>query len=303
MILKQRITRIPSKLYFDLWSRGNDNPKTSGDRMIAVYAMLKSYRDGEIKYSAYKSRNNKTVSGYALLRKKTNLSLNTLKLYVPVLIDMGLCLFDKNGDFVLVGGEKIKELYNSYKLIPIIIGANLIKTSYYSYYVRAHSSERRQRKQIEIKKHRSETIKQGDNPRTNREYKAACRMYKRFPEIEITDNVILSNRGYANLKDGSINKTSKGQYWKSKMKLNGFIKSKRRFDLIQRMSLHQYFCLKEDGGVKNCQTYRYGHLVEETVALLEVVNQVDKFVEPTAVLSKRLPLVPSIDFLDWWSKH
>jgi hypothetical protein len=124
--MNKKVARISSKLYFDLYQKG-------GDKLIAVYVILKTSRNGEIKYYSHKSKNNKFVGGFSLLRSKTNLTLHSIKKYVPILIDMGLCFIDKNGDFVMIGNEKIKDLYNSRKLVPINIGVNLSETSLYSF--------------------------------------------------------------------------------------------------------------------------------------------------------------------------
>ena len=162
--MEKRIARLNSRLYFDLLVRG-------GDKLIAVYSILKTSRNGEVKYYAYKSKNNKFVSGYALLRAKTSLTLHIIEKYVPMLIDMGLCFIDKNGDFVLLGNDKTNELYNSRKLVPVTIGANITETVLFSFAVRSFSAEKKQQTEINKKLTRSEVISQGANPRNLKEYK------------------------------------------------------------------------------------------------------------------------------------
>ena len=152
-IMTKKTARISSKLYSALFKEG-------GDKLIAVYSVLKTSRGGEVKYYAYTSKNRKFISGYSLLRAKTILTLHTIEKYVPTLIDMGLCFIDKNGDFVLVGNQKLKKQYNN-KLLPIKIGVNLTDTAYNSLAVRVFSMEKTQKTQIEKKQTRSEIIAYG----------------------------------------------------------------------------------------------------------------------------------------------
>jgi hypothetical protein len=303
------VVRIPSKLYFDLWSTGNSIQGLSGDKLIAVYSILKSYRSGEIKYYSYKSKNNKTVSGLSLLRSKTVLTLSVIEKYVPVLIEMGLCFIDKNGDFVVLGGEKIKELYNSYKLVPIVVGKNLNDTATNCISVRIHAKYDEQKKMISKKQYRSEIILQGLNPRTNKEYRIGKSFYKRFGDFEILDNTVLSNQSYAVLKDDSADNKSKGHYWKNKLKKAGILKTKREFERIKKMSYSFYLGLKASGSLANSVTYVKGYLVEEKISSFTPINIIKEnipLVEEKEVLiidNKKQPYKPSFDFLSWWEKQ
>lgn len=299
--------RIPAKLYFDLYSKAQ-SVSLDADRLIAVYAILKSSRNGQIKYQAYTAKNNKTVSDYALLRAKTNISLNSLKKYVPVLIDLGLCFFDKNGDFVLLGGEKTKELYNSRKLVPIFIGHNLTKTAYNVLNVRLHSSARQQETMIRKNKHRSELIFKSCNPRNLKEYKQGSKLHKKFGDIEVTDNVILSNQGYSALKGNKNCTKSHGQYWKTQLKKNGLVKSSRRFKILEKMPYAQFCYLKQYGEIRANQTYIRGGLAEELCATMVPVHlnrEVSKgvFVKATQPTANRTEYTAKpylqFDFIDF----
>lgn len=253
--------RIASKLYFDLWKKGNSVAGLSGDKLIAVYCMLKHHRNNKIKYFAHKANNNKTVSDYALLRKQTPLSLSVLKKYVPVLIDMGLCHFD-NGDFVLLGGEKTKELYNSYKLVPVKIGENLSTTICYVMGVRIFAEHKEQTAQIKRKKHRSELLRQGVNPKNLKQYKSAQKVLKKYGKETIIDKVILSNEGYALLKDETRDNKSKGQYWKKKLINSNIIKTERRYLPLQEVPYSELLNNK----YYNKYVYRRGWVCEELIS-------------------------------------
>lgn len=263
-----KVIRIPSKLYFDLWN----TPNIDGDKLIAVYSILKTSRNGDIKYYSYKSKNNKIVSGFSLLRAKTCLSLSVIEKYVPILIEKGLCFIDKNGDFVMLGNEKTKELYNSYKIVPVKIGKNFNETATFVVSVRIHAAKKQQDIMISKKKYRSEIIFQGNNPKSLKDLKKAKRFYKLYGNEEFTDNTILSNQGFCELKSGERDNKSKGQYWKSKLIKNGLVKSKRRFNSIQPMPYSVYRLMKKHGDFKNNYKYINGQLCEEIISSFSPIN-------------------------------
>lgn len=300
--MNKDIVRINAKLYHDLWKRG-------GDKLLATYCMLKNFRAGEIKYYAYTSKNNKFIGGYSLLRAKTNLSLHSLEKYVPALISMGLCFIDKNGDFVLLGGERTKELYSSRKLVPIKIGKNLIETATNCLSVRCHAKQYDQNRMIAKKKHRSELIFKSKDPRNLKEYKLGLSYIKKYGEnIEITDKAVLSNDGFCLLKFGkdNLNYKAKGQYWKQKLVKAGIITSSRRFEILQRMSYPDFLQLKKMGDVKRNQTYIRGGLAQELTASFlssDLVNntKVSEFIKPAG--KQKIKVKPlkhlSFDFIAW----
>lgn len=262
----QIVARISSKLYYDLFERG-------GDKLIAVYSTIKMSRKNEIKYYAYKSKNNKFVSGYSLLRAKTKLSLSSIQKYVPILIEIGVCKIEDNGDFSILGGEKTKELYSSRKLVPVGVENTLTKTAYNSFAVRVFSSEKQQLREIKIKQNRSELLRQVSNPSSTEVYKKALKVQKKYgDEIAVIDKTVLSNQGYAVLKDGSRDYKSKGYYWKNKLQEKGLIKSKRRFEKVSEMSFEKYKQLKNYGLLNNNNTYCNGFLVEEKVSSFYTKN-------------------------------
>ena len=255
----KNVIRIPSKLYRELYELG-------GDKLLAVYCILKGSREGEIKYYSYKSKNNKKVSSYALLRAKTCLSLHSIEKYVPLLIDLGLCYIHKNGDFILLGGEKLKEKYNT-KLVPIKVGKNLTDTALNVISVRLYSERRQQNIQIKKKQNQRDLLKQ-DNPRNLKELKKLRRLKKLngSNSVEVNDKTVLSNQGFAVLKDGSKNNKHKGAYWKKRLKDKGIISTERNFNKIVRMTFSEYLYFKLSGEKSSNQTYFKGWLVEETVS-------------------------------------
>ena len=301
--MSQKIARISSKLYFDLFER------EGSDKLIAVFSILKAARTAD-KYYSYTSKNNKFVGGYSLLRAKTNLTLHTIQKYVPTLIDMGLISIGDNGDVYVMGGEKIKTLYSSRKLVPIIIGKNLNDTADNSLSVRLHAERDEQQRQINKKQYRSELLKQASNPTNYKLYKKAQRLLKKLGDenITIVDTVVLSNQGYALLKNGSEDKKSMGGYWKSKLVKKGIIKSERRFKKIQKMSFAEYLNYKSYYPA-NKAVYKGGFLCEEQIASLSPIDLIQStIIEDKVILKEVKKQVKglshlSFDMVAWWQNN
>lgn len=301
--MSQKIARISSKLYFDLFER------EGSDKLIAVFSILKASRTTD-KYYSYTSKNNKFVGGYSLLRAKTNLTLHTIQKYVPTLIDMGLISIGDNGDVYVMGGEKIKTLYSSRKLVPIIIGKNLNDTADNSLSVRLHAERDEQQRQINKKQYRSELLKQASNPTNYKLYKKAQRLLKKLGDEKITivDTVVLSNQGYALLKNGSEDKKSMGGYWKSKLVKKGIIKSERRFKKIQKMSFAEYLNYKSYYPA-NKAVYKGGFLCEEQIASLSPIDLIQStIIEDKVILKEVKKQVKglshlSFDMVAWWQNN
>ena len=300
--MSNKTARLNSRLYFDLFSRG-------GDKLIAVYCTLKMLRNGEVKYYAYKSKNNKFVSGYALLRAKTNLTLHTIEKYVPVLINMGLCFIDKNGDFVLLGNEKINTLYSSRKLVPIKIGVNVTETVLFSFSVRSFSAEKKQQTEINKKLTRSEIIKQGTDPKNLREYKKAQRILKTYGEVtNLNEKTVLSLEGFGVLKHTENNEIkdikSSGSYWRRKLKNANIIKTNREFNKLQKMSFAEYLYFKKYGQLTSRHIYKNGYLVEETVSSFSTKTTLPKnkkeVVIPVVKEEYKKKQYLQFDMIDFW---
>lgn len=295
--MSQSIVRIPSKLIFHLSEK-------KADKLVAVYSTLKHFKNSDYKYYAYTAKNNKFVSCYSLLRAKTNLSLSTLKKYVPILIDMELCSFHANGDFVMLGGEKVKELYDSYKMIPVEIGKNIIETTLNCYKIKVHSAEKQQLNQIRIKQNRSVLLSNKSNPKNNKEYKAICKLEKKYGlEITVNDKTVLSNEGFGKLRNGEMNKKSVGNYWKRKLVKNNFIKTTRQYELGEKMSYEAYLQFKNNYYFRGL-TYVKGRIAIEKVSQFSVIKNVEKSTFLLPIINKEVikPLsYLSFDFVAWLS--
>ena len=276
-----KTVRIPSKLYAELFFLG-------GDKLISVYTILKASRNGEVKYYAHTSNNNKSVSGFALLRKQTNLTLHSIKKYVPMLIDLGLCFIDKNGDFVLLGNDKLKTKYNN-KLVPITVGKNLTETAYKSLAVRMFSAEKNQKTQIEKKQTRSEIIAYGS--------KKLSKYYdkKYGHNLEVNEKIVLSLQGFGDLKHGKDNEIkdikSSGAYYKRKLREKGIIKTKREFKKLKKATYSEYLQMKKYFNIGRKITYKNGWIVEEQISSFSTTV----FVEKPATTKLELTVSPVVE--------
>lgn len=260
-----KIHRIPSTLYFDLYKRG-------GDKLVAVFSILKTSKKGDIKYQSFTSKNGKHVSNYNLIRHYTGLTLHSIKKYTDILAEMELCYFEDNGSFVIKGNNKLKKEYTR-KLIPILIGKNIVDTSYNSFLVRLHSNDQKQQKAIAKKTHQRVLKSKKEEDLTYHDIKQLKRLKKNRNEVGFfTDKSVLSIKSYAVVKDGSENNKSKGLYWKRKMIQKNLIETKRQFEVISKITKSEYNKIKHCLP-KNVLFNNSGCLVEEKTSLFFIKKQ------------------------------
>jgi len=257
----ERIYRIPSGLYYELFSKG-------GDRLVSVFSILKTSKGSDIKYYAFTSKNGKKVSHYNLIRHYTGLTLHSIKKYVDILIEMGLCYFDENGDFILLGNQKLKRQFRGAKLVPILIGKNIVDTSYSVFAVRLHSNQRKQQNSIDKKTNRRVIINKNEDDLNYSELKLKKIFEKKEEKGFFVDKCVLSIKGFAVLKDSSKENKSKGLYWKKKLSSRKLIETTRRFVRIKK-STHSEYLLSKDY-LPNKTTFKNGFLVNEIESEINV---------------------------------
>jgi len=137
-----KIVRIPSRLYHSLLLQG-------GDRLVAVFCILKSSKGNLPKYYAHTSKNGKSVSGKTLLRKHTGLSIKQLDDYIKNLEVLDVIEFESNGNVRVIGNNASKRLYGG-KLVPIETSQSILKTAMHSLSVRIYSQANYQNKQMKL---------------------------------------------------------------------------------------------------------------------------------------------------------
>lgn len=285
------ISRIPSKVYFELFDKG-------GDPLVALFCILKRSKTCE-KYLSYTNSRGGKVGGYGLLRKNTNLSLNTLKKYVPLLVELELLEFKVNGDVYLKGTNKLIEEYKNRKLLPVKVGKSFKSTQYNSAIIRFYSCRDNQLKAIDKKNNQNEKYLQGAEPKNYQDYQKYKDIQKgKLKKVAVIDTVILSNEGVSRIKAKSTGKhqKSRGSYWKSKFVDLGLLEFRRRFKKVKKMSLKEFKHFRANGTVLNVNKFKYqnGWLVEEVCSEMSI-KESDK--EEKVVKGK--PIGMGFDFLGW----
>ena len=221
---------------------------------------------------------------------------------------MGLISIENNGSIYVLGGEKVKDLYSSRKLVPVLIGSNLNNTAYNVMSVRLHAEQKEQLKEISKKHYRSELEKQASFG--NMKAKNRLKMFKK-EETPIVDTVVLSNQGYAYLKNETSDNKSMGCYWKSNLVKKGIISSSRRYDKRQRMSYAEYLEYKSYYPY-NRAVYRDGCLCIELIASLSPIDLINniKPVENTVIKTEVIVKKEvkglnhlSFDMVAWWANN
>lgn len=248
--MRKNYVNINSRLYATLLEEGNDG-------LIAVYAHLKFGKNGAIKY--YKQEK---VSIYKTLKKATNLSITTLRKYIPKLQHLGLVKFDSAGNFCILGSNKINKQYKKgkLKLVPIQIGT-FTETKLYSFRVRIFKMEQQQKNRIDRRDRLSNIIERKKNNRFLS--KSQFAQFKAMTDLDweyygsktFEANTVLSNLGFSKLK-GSGN----GAYWKQQLISAGIIKTKRNIKVVRKCTKAEYQLIKH---LDRSYSYYNGKLYKE----------------------------------------
>jgi hypothetical protein len=253
----ENYTCINSKLYFELFTLGGDN-------LLAVYVKLKYAKRNSTKL--FKEQNK---SIYQTLREHTGLSITTLRRYIKVLSNEGFCSFDSQGNFCLVGGNKINKKYKSKKLVKIEIGTYQ-ETKLFSFKVRILSMEKQQRNIIDTRDELNKI-----NGRKKKNYRVSAKeenFYNIWSEKQTTDylnketyiaKTVLSNQGYSKLKFGKTKTKASGLYHKKKLVEAGIIKVRRKFKFLKVCTYKEYLYLKFN--VDKSLVYKEGKLFKELI--------------------------------------
>ena len=217
-----------------------------GTRTLSMYLHIRDARGNKPYYKAFKSANNKTVSGYNLLHQKTGISISALKKYVPELIALNLVSFDEIGNVHIKGTKQINKEYKSKKgiakIVPVILLDKFTKTADAAIVVSLSSEFDSQKAVIKLKKAVvSENAKQFpmDLKKFQRIEKALEKRYGKKASV-ITECTTLSNLSFFYIKNPDVkhskltvvNNTSKGHYLKKKLVNMNLLQSKRRYERV-----------------------------------------------------------------------
>lgn len=270
---------INSKLFGQLIDLG-------GQSLVGVYAMLLNGRNGNHCYLPFKNSNGKITSGKRLVSVKSGVSLTAINTHVPTLVKLGLCSFMKGGGFILIGQQKIKHKYNSYKNIPIKIGKNLRETKGNVNAVLIIANLYRQTRQIDKKVTLNKALcqeKKGISLSSNQVKllkRARKNKFINLDELNKVENTVLSNKRISNLIRGlesheNNHSVSHGSYWRKVLQKRGFIYSRRRYKTIwaQKISYTRFLSMKkwfnENHGFV---TYKNGRVVKPIVSEVMLSN-------------------------------
>lgn len=258
---------INAKLYSEIQSL----PHIDSDKLVAVFCILKSFR---AKDSRYKPKGK--LKHYGLLKAQTNLSLNSLKKYVPYLIELGVVNFSKDGGVHILGKRKINRLYTIHKTKRekssiVLEGNNLKEFTLSSYFFKVKSKERRIKKAIDrtnIWQQRYKRYNKGYILSTT-ELKCVKRLIRQGITLEnLQDShkkVVLSNEGFYYLRNEISDKKSCGAYWKNKLIKAKKIEVKQNFKKLQKATKNAYFMCREVSHfqVRNKLRYINGYICEQ----------------------------------------
>jgi hypothetical protein len=275
----QNYTTINSKLYATLFEEG-------GDALIAVYAKLKSAK--RINGRIFKEQNRNI---YHTLKTETNLSISTLRKYIKVLIKLNLCSFDSQGNFYLVGGNKINKQFKTRKYVRVEIGT-FAQTKLFSFRVRIYTIERLQKKALERKYKLKNIIARMDKgffiSKQELNFLKRCKAKGQTTE-NYNAKIVLSNQGYSKLKHGEERSKSSGNYWKKKLVKANLIQVKRQFKYLRKGTLSDYLQNRE---FDRTIVYKNGKIFKELIPTFSTTIE-----EPKQKINKLEYL--SFDFIYW----
>lgn len=304
--MKSTVT-INAKLYGKLFNEGLERGLDS-DSLIAVYCLCKAAKDGKDRLRPIVTKNNRKIVNFRLLHCVTKLSETTLKRYIPVLIELGVCNFSKDGSFYIKGNDKIAKEYKSSKTIKLEVGDGYKTLKLNSYFVRIKTQEKRQQKAIAKTDFKIKTLElflEGQYLTPNR-YEIAKKLFKEGVTLDKLkshhNTVCLSNQGFYNLKKEIRNKKPNGQYWKAKLKSANKIFTKRRFTEVRVMSKEEFVSMKRhiDFMDRKRMSWSKGIMYEETIAQFSTE---DIFTEDKPKVFKKKQHKPlehlSFDFIAW----
>lgn len=262
--------------------------ETRDYKSVSVYILLLKNRNKGHSYVPIKNNNNKLTKGYRLLSKETGISLNTLKTYVPSLIEMGLCHFTDSGGFFMLGREKVQEKYNNWrkKTVPIRLGETYLKTASNVRAALIIAKIFRQQKVIDYKVTLNKALKAAQKgiPLNKQQHDMILRASKRkdldLENLGKVENTVISNisiaRHLSGAKDYKVqNEVSKGSYWRSNLQKEGFILSRRRYKSVwsKKVSYLQYMSMRSFFYEKyGFVTYKNGRVVKPIVSEVGVVS-------------------------------
>lgn len=236
-----------------------------GDSLVAFFATIRHHK----KEVVYRKKGRK--GAYSTIRHYTGLSLNTIRTYFPILLELRMVSIHNNGNIAVKGRKDSK------KLIPIQVHDKFTDTKSSSYFVRIHSNLKSQERGIKKKAERIELYcKYKEDKIDLKELKALQRLERRgLNETTLKDsyrsNSTLSNSKFSTIK-GSNSKSS-GKYQKSKLVSMGLLSQQRDFILFKAgiFTKHDVNYLRNEFCINGIFLTDYG-IVKEISPIISICN-------------------------------
>lgn len=268
-------SNINSVLYNHLYTQASQF-NLDGDRLIAVYAILRSARKGKESIKAIKK-----LKGLNLVSKATGLSRQTLSKYIPVLSVLNLVSFSRNGGLLFAGNKKLETKYRSksrnyrVKYFKIIIGKTIAETALNSYSIRLHGYIDSINRRID---------------KNEKSTKLTCKKY---------DKVTLSVKGFGLLKSAQKNKLSKGNYWKQKLLKAKCIYASRQYKFIKSCSKQEF---NHDRFYDNDRSLRWeaGKMYKELSSLISKTYIKEEIRDKETKTDYKKKDYLQFDMIDFW---
>lgn len=279
-------SNINSVLYNHLYTQASSF-NLDGDRLIAVYCILKSAR-GKNKESIKAGK----TKGLNLISKLTGISRQTLSKYITVLTTLDLVHFSKNGSLIFAGNKKLEERFKTksrnyrVKYFKINIGKTIAETALNSYNIRLHGYIDSINRRID---------KNGTST------KLTCKTY---------DKVTLSVLGFGLLKSAGSkplrsttaqkNKLSKGNYWKQKLIKANCIYTSRQYEFIKHCSKEDYNSIRYNTFDRTLR-WEKGKMYKELCSLISVepIEKISAVIKETKTDYKKKDYL-QFDMIDFW---
>ena len=260
-------TLLNNDEYTTLYDRG-------GDSLVAFFATIRCYKKDVV----YRKSGRKGT--YGTLRHYTGLSINTIKAYIPMLLELGMCSVHDNGNIAVHSRNYNRKNLNSCtynKIIPICVHSKFSLTKSSSYYVRIHSNLKSQEKGIKKKAERLKLHCKYTNNSINKKELKALRNLERRGLDETTlknsyrSNSTLSNSTFSKIK-GSNSKAS-GNYHKNKLIKMNLISQQRDFKLFKEgvFSKSDVSYLRNEFNINGLFLSPFG-IVREVSPLISICN-------------------------------
>ncbi len=264
----QHTVTINSKLYSTLYNEGIERG-INADTLISVYCKIKLAKQGKDRIRPIKTESGRIIKYYRLLHRTTNISEKTLKKYIPILEELKIFNFSKDGSCYIKGNDKTNKEFKLRKTIRIKVEKTISDTNLNVFFVRIKAKEKRIQTAIDRTNSKIKVMSrlEGNLYIPKKDIKKALKWYSEGVTVDKLkshhNKVVLSNQGFYLLKNEIEDKKSAGYYHKNKLESAGKIKTRRNSIQLKKCSKEEFNTIKYRN--RRISLYK-GYLWEETIA-------------------------------------